>query len=226
MPLRLGDGTSIGSIRLGNGTSIGEVRRGDGTVLWSSGPEPTIIDDFEDGDISEYSGGTADMDVTEAAAQEGTYGLQPTVNSYVQIDSQPGDGLNYYPQQGDAVEWYVNSGDTYGVFIWGAQNAGDIPYYARPRPDNGVLEVILDGTTYTANYSFSADTWYNMRLEWDDGSTFGGAAGDQTVTAYDMSGNELVSISENDNTYSSGGIGISFGDVDGMVDYIRKTNTA
>lgn len=224
MPIRLGDGSSIGSIRLGDGSAIGEVRLGDGSVIWSSGGGPTIIDDFEDNDLTEYSGDTGGMSTTTAAAQHGTYGLENTGGGYLQIGSQPGDGLNYYPQQGDAVEWYVNPASTYSIFMWGTQAIGDVTYYARPRPDNNVLELELNGTTYSTAQTFSDNTWYQMRLEWDDGATFGGTAGDHTVYVYDMSGNQLVSISENENTYSSGGVEMSSAEAGGMIDYVRKTN--
>jgi hypothetical protein len=191
-------------------------------VAYDPGAKP--VADFET-DLSAWSGDTADYALTTTAAQHGDTGLDAQTNSYVQIDSQPGDGLNYYPQQGDAIEWYMNPGDLYGLVIWGAQNAGDVTYYGRPRVDNDVLQLVLDGTTHEVAQTFDARTWYQFRLEWDDGSTFGGSAGDMTLYAFDMDGNELASLTANDTTYTSGGVGVAVADLDGMADYIRKTNT-
>jgi len=42
-PIRDGSGDSIGSIRLGDGTEISEVRTGAGDVLFSAGPESTLL---------------------------------------------------------------------------------------------------------------------------------------------------------------------------------------
>jgi len=42
-PIREGSGDSIGSIRLGDGSEISEVRTGAGDVLFSAGPESTLL---------------------------------------------------------------------------------------------------------------------------------------------------------------------------------------
>ena len=42
-PIRDGSGSSIGSIRLGDGSEISEVRTGAGDVLFSAGPESTLL---------------------------------------------------------------------------------------------------------------------------------------------------------------------------------------
>jgi len=42
-PIRDGSGSSIGNIRLGDGTEISEVRTGAGDVLFSAGPESTLL---------------------------------------------------------------------------------------------------------------------------------------------------------------------------------------
>jgi len=74
-PIREGSGDSIGSIRLGDGTEISEVRTGAGDVVFSG---TTVIESFEDNDISNYSGSVSDFQITSSPVFDGDFALEET----------------------------------------------------------------------------------------------------------------------------------------------------
>jgi len=78
-PIRDGSGNSIGAIRLGDGTEISEVRTGAGDVLFSAGPDDSLVSRWEfeqdvtdsvDGNNGVLTGGTFTTD-----NQVGTFAL-------------------------------------------------------------------------------------------------------------------------------------------------------
>lgn len=74
-----------------------------------SGPSSTIIDDYERGDITPYSGRTSSYSVNTNGVIEGTYALSydPDTGSDEKIYSEPGDGLQNYPEKGDTIAFYI-----------------------------------------------------------------------------------------------------------------------
>lgn len=72
-----------------------------------------IIDDWEDNDNNEYyipsSSGGETTNTSSSLVAGSTYGL--FCNGPVQLFSQPGDGLPYYPRRGDQFEFYVEATD-------------------------------------------------------------------------------------------------------------------
>lgn len=175
----------------------------------------TMIDSFEDGDISEYGDGDGTLSayaVTQdsTVAVDGDYYLEATDASFHTVFSET--GLNAYPQQGD--EWNVwmrvddaGSSNSYAGHYFGTGNDSD-EYWTRIRPDSNEFNLDLaNGTTLSASATIDLATWYRIRHRWDDGSTFGGNAGDITATLFDASDTQLAELSGNDTQYSSGGIG-------------------
>lgn len=96
--------------------------------------------------------------------------------------SKPGDGLNYYPQPGDTWTWTGRGGESSGIFInaFGCQEypfAGDGTQVANcydiamdirndefeiRRHENDGLSTVLE----TASVTLSADTSYDIEVEW------------------------------------------------------------
>lgn len=217
------DGTGVSTVTI-DGQEVEQITV-DGDVVYSA---VTIVDDFESGSLdSSYSGDTGVFTVTTNNAIEGTYRLEQTTDSYSQIQST--SGLNAYPQQGDEFRVWLRTGShsvsaPYTIAFFGMQDSNNY-YFVRLHENDGDFEVESESTVIdTANQSYTTNTWYEIRVRWDDGLTFGGSAGDITVDLYDDTGTNLNTISGNDTSYTSGGIGWGGSDVDSGFDYNRITN--
>lgn len=186
-------------------------------------PQQTI-DDFEDGDIGEYtSGERSAFSATTNNPQSGSYSLESQSDgSDIRMWSNEGNGLPHYFQQGDEWEFYVQT-DTVNSDIWGvcghmfgAQSNGG-RYRARVRwHDNAIQLRGTDGNGNTigsqivdCTFSLQANTWYRIKVRWDDGDTFSGTAGEMQATIYDANSSDSTTVEFTDNTYTSGGIGWS-----------------
>lgn len=151
----------------------------------------TIIDDFEDEDISEYSGDTGSFSVTSGAAQKGSFGLEvvgsggPAINHRISSSS----GLNYYPKEGDTLKYYINSENPSdvsrsGVVINRKDNNNKI--FAGLKGENLGVESMVggtwDGSSQTTAIA-SANTWYYVKIDWTSDS--------YKASLHDLDGNKL-----------------------------------
>lgn len=202
MPIRKGDGVSLAP----NG--IQEVRKGDGTVIYSASTV-TTVDDFEDGDIAEYSGDTGAMTVQTGTVYSGSYALQlDTDGTFKELVSAT--GLNAYPQAGDIFEAYhrlggVNDGPVYN-FGTQAENRNDCYQVGmRGNDDTFVIHEISGGNATSLGstsvpFSNHANEWLNSVTEW-------GSDGTITITIYDSTNTEIGNLTVTSTAYTSGGIG-------------------
>lgn len=175
-----------------------------------------IIEDFEDGDISEYSGDKGAFTVVEdsSEAPEGNYYLSSSGVNNAAISST--SGLESYPQQGETFSVYLKAMSTSdgsgqpGV-IWAAQGeygwsnrnwyylslqvggSGMSLYYSSGGTNQSVI-----ASTGTSN--LQSDHWYRVKIFW-------GTDGTMECTLFDENENELGALSAKDNNYSSGGFG-------------------
>ncbi len=178
-----------------------------------NGPGVGVIDDFEDGEISEYSkfDDTGSFSVQTGTVHDGTQALQGNVttasppNDYIYSSS----GLHRYPQAGDTFEFWVrgeptNSSSTIPAVLFGGNDQSDCYcYWIRPADDIIRLDVVSGGNRTllaSRSVSLSASTWYRGVVEWGDGGLI-------TCRVFDGDGTELANISANDSTYSGGGFG-------------------
>lgn len=168
------------------------------------------IDSFEDGDISEYGGDTADYAVNTGAASDGTQSLEgSTPNTGIASTT----GLPTYPAQDD--NFLCNYGDADNAnnvarFIWAAQAESGNPdgYYIENKPaggDSGTKLYKVDGGTHTelasdpntADPRGSIDDHFDVTWE-SDGS----------ITGENYEGGTLIAtVNATDTTFTSGGIG-------------------
>lgn len=170
-----------------------------------------VIDDFEDGDLSEYPSSSS-FSVDQSIVHDGSYAL--SVSSAGNLSST--SGLANYPSQGDTFTfWYYPEGQfsDFG-FVFAAQSeVGDadgsenIPgYYAFFSLYNGNIQIDEVGTDFavltlaSGSASLSSNNWYKGEVHW-------ATNGEITFTVYDSSGNQLQSITATSDTYSSGGVG-------------------
>lgn len=162
-----------------------------------------IIDDFEDGDISEYSGNTDLYDVSKTKPHDGTYSLTPNT-AYAEIRSS--SGLANYPSHGDTWEFWIyifdGFNDYFSVYFANQSNSNtDDGYDVIMQPNNAVLLRLWEAGGYT---ELASDTstlpqpeWCKVIVDWQDTIT---------ITVEDSSGTQVAQCSATDTTYSSGGI--------------------
>jgi len=215
-PIRDGSGSSIGSIRLGDGSEIAEVRTGAGDVVFSSGP--TIVDDFEDNDLSEYTKGfggfigggvSSGVGIINSPVFEGSHALKVSNSSGLFSTS----GLANYPSQGDTfqVRQYIDAGtQQQSIIAFGVQDANNC-YALAVNNTNSALRLfnLVSGSAtieFQKSFTYPTEEWLKVQVEWSSSNI--------TATVFDSSGTELISGSAQDNTYTSGGIGFAEGKSD------------
>ncbi|MFC6734526.1 hypothetical protein [Haladaptatus sp. GCM10025893] len=166
-----------------------------------------IVDDFEDGDLSEYSfnQGASGASVVTSPVFSGTKVLEIDGTNTEMISTT---GLYAYPAVGNTFSYWIRTTDgaedinlSYGV------QDHDNRYYIRVDVVNNdlILSRYEDATTYqlasdSSGYTLSEDSWYEIEVEWR-------GDGRHIVTLYDDSTTEIARVSATDLTWSSGGIG-------------------
>jgi hypothetical protein len=190
----------------------------------------TILDSFEDGDISEYTGDTGDWSV----AQDG--------DSYhdghrLEMGGSFGDsiiistsGLDYYPSQGDTFgTWcktpYQNS--RHHMFLFGVQDSSNYYEVRYNTVVGGTNEILINkvegGSSTTLASTTQVDPTFgkyeNIEVAW-------GTDGSIDVTIYNVGAGaaDHATLSATDTTFTSGGIGFgadySSEDPDGIFDLL------
>lgn len=170
----------------------------------------SIIDDFDDGDLSEYTvyrQGPASVVSSPTYSGAGALKIDGTSTDVVSMS-----GLPDYPEAGDTfstrVRWTSNAN---GVqFAYGIQTYveySDQEYYfvnIRPDADQIVLKRYdLNGKhklDKNFNVGLSADTWYELEVDWQTDGT-------HTITLFDESGSQVTQLSATDSTWTDGGVG-------------------
>lgn len=192
----------------------------------------TTIDDFEDGDIAEYSDETGSYAVTTTSPLNGSYRLEgttPTGGGGVTIRST--SGLNYYPAQGDTFRYnfQFSQTDQLQAILFGA-TSGDTGLNGTYRVD-----ATIDSSKWTLHHmstsgtntelasdtsvSYSTGVAYEGEVKWASDGTI-------TCTLFDDTGAQKSQISATDTTLTSGGVGwrsYDFNDQSTIVhDFARK----
>lgn len=192
-------------------------------------PREIVIDDFEDGGLSEYQYDTGYFTTQSTTVKEGSSALEVTSGTNVHISSF--SGLNYYPSEGDTFRWWgrTSNHDRYLLFYFGAQEGtGGVD----DRPDgyaaywdfsnnNLHFRIRQNGSNTrlaSTNISWAADTWYQGEVQW-------GSDGTTTLRVLDETGSEIGSpITATDSTFTSGGITWQTSGIQGpkYMDYARR----
>jgi len=173
----------------------------------------TVIDDFEDGDITEYGGDTASFQTVASptCATGSSTALEGASNVSAAHRIFSTGGLNAYPQPGDTIEFHFNpqdsesqSGFFYGHSSETVVDDGYEWFYAPSqnamqlfRADNGSFTK-LGGTTVTV----TPGACHRVTIEWAVG-------GNHTLTLFEPDGTQSGQFTVTDSTYSNKGIGFS-----------------
>lgn len=176
-----------------------------------------FIDDFENGDLSNYSGDTANFAVQTNNVYEGTYSLEATSDGAgYTIYSM--SGLNYYPQAGDTFQFQMYTTDTDNAgtggnslrigFRWCVQSSSEASFYAamiKPADDDIQLRVSNSGnltTLASATYEGS-----NYSGEWLRPWVSHATDGTISYDLYDSTDALIASCNATDTSFTSGGAG-------------------
>ena len=193
----------------------------------------SVVDDFEDGDISEYSGDTAAWTVVQNNVEQGDFALQKDApDSFGEsIWSLPGDGLQNYPQANSDIAVLVREeGGVIPVFAFALEDdAGTIKGYGVQYEFNEEISLrriddLSEFSATTLDSDSTIDTnsgeWYYILIERESDL--------KEVTLFDLDDNPVSeTISTTDTTYDTDeGIGFSnftsISDTDQTVfDYVR-----
>jgi len=171
----------------------------------------SIIDDFEDGDMSEYGVTLNNVQTVQSPVLFGSYSAKISGNAKAASTS----GLEYYPSQGDKFSFYAynpsSTADVNEMVTFGLQDENNF-YGASFSRSNNLIRLFKDGDTGNeivaeVSVSLSLDTWYEMEVEWYTN-------GDITLIVYEVDQStgsrqsQIGSLTHNDTTYTSGGIGL------------------
>ena len=202
------DGTwsEVATVEDGNGTER-PVYRWDGSQWVQIFPTTTAItiDNFDDGDIAEYTENGGTWTVQTNTVESGTHALKGE-GGFGYLYS--GTGLNDYPRPGDTWEYYpriendINIQSLVGFGITSDRSDG---YIINLRSDSSDFELIKrsggNQTTLVSDTSvnYSLDVYYRVEVSW-------GSSGDISVTLFDGSDNQMTSISATDTEHDRDGI--------------------
>lgn len=177
-----------------------------------------VIDDFEDNDISEYSGDTSLFNTGSTFAYGGGFGLDAAGNE----SARATDGIardDITVQQGQNIRFmqYVDttagSGDEvctlFGVQAPVTTNQNYAICFDQFGTDRISIVKDVENTEFTGTILASSTAtfttgWYEVLIDWQTNDTIG-------VTVFEESSGSVVATSSaTDASYSSGGIGFTF----------------
>jgi hypothetical protein len=169
---------------------------------------PVIIDNFEDGDLSEYSeyvsGSNTYKDVVNSPVYNGSNSLFLNADNWDSILIESTSGLPVYPKPGDTVIAYLridNSGARHQL-RFGGSNRNNCFAVELSYPDQMASikkhESGSQSTLSDSSFSFNVNTWYKLEINWS-------TSGNIDFTVYDASSDStMASVQATDGTYSSG----------------------
>jgi subtilisin family serine protease len=162
------------------------------------------IEDFDDGDISDYTSIGVGAIVSAAAAHDGPFGLE---TSSFQTDWVYRDDADVQVAPGDVISVWVQASGFLGgraYFGFGASAAGTYSLVMAPNTGELIIQRnigLFDFFNLAAvPQAWSLDQWYRFEVEWGDG-------GNITGRLFDSDGTTLLNtVSAVDTTFTSGGI--------------------
>ena len=203
------------------------------TTTSSSTQTFTAADDFDDGNISEYTGDTGLFTAGGSFAYGGGFGLDTSGFE----GSRATDGIfrsDVTVSQGEIIRYkqYVDTGvgsSDEACTLFGVQNPGtDNLNYAVCLEQFGVdrMSLVKDaestdtygGVTVLASTTVTYATgWYSVEIDWQTDDTI-------DVTLFDSSGTVAATTTATDATYTSGGIGVTYWGFNGGWDSFTSQN--
>jgi alpha-glucosidase len=175
--------------------------------LGRSSSKSKILDNFESGDISRYSGDTNAFSVVSSLAYEGDNSLKFDANGrgvITSLDTSTSSGNSYdfriySPGNDDGIGGILlgvqgeTGGDSLSAYKLGLSDRNENMYIYRV--ENGSQTRLAE-----SGISVPTDEWVRGVVNW-------GIDGTLTLSFYDSNSNEIETISATDTTFESGGYG-------------------
>lgn len=195
----------------GGGLALGGIGLSE-TEIESARAATTIIDDFEDGSLSEYNHDTTRSGRAEIVSSssnptyDGSYAMAIS-NEIAELIST--SGLAAYPAAGDTFSYRIRgSGGANDLNLsYGVQDHNNRYFVRVDIANNDLMLARYQSGSITwlnknsGGFTLSQDTWYEVEVAWS-------GSGDHTATIYDGSGSQVAQVSASgDSTWTSGGIG-------------------
>ena len=224
------DGSQVSGITI-DGSAVQEVTV-DGTVVFTSSGV-TVLEDFNDQDLSDWTGATADWNFSTSTVKEGTASTYQ-VNSSSGSDAIRDESASV--AQGDVIRWYAriasNSVPDGNVFCgYGVQSGGSASdFYSSTDVYAAVLsyessEIELrrydsgspSGTAFASqSVTPPTDEWLTVTVAWNGDNT-------HEMWVHDSSGSQVANTSGSDSTWTSGGLALaSDDDSEGVNQYVDE----
>lgn len=175
--------------------------------------ETSVIDSFEDGSISEYSGDTGNFSTVSTDSYHLDNSLACSAAAESVITSTT--GLDTYPEKGDSFSWHMkttslsDADDAKAGMHFGVQDSNNY-YTARVNYDDRKLFFTerVGGTFNIVDESdlgsgFEADRWDRFEVQWGDTVTLTAVSGDEDSTMASLS----IPYTSFDTLWNSGGAG-------------------
>ena len=167
------------------------------------------IDDYSDGDISEYTGDTGAFNVQTSTTHPDGNGFAVKGTAGTTLHQVYATGDAYTVSQGDKIRYTINLGS--GASEWAglafaaqSSNPSGNQYRVMFTKSNAVEFTKFSGGTSTVlnstSFAQSGETWYTVTIDWEE-------TGEMQVYINDTAGNVLGSMTVTDTMYASGGIG-------------------
>jgi len=181
-----------------------------------------LIDDFEDGDLSAYSGDTGSASIATTNAYEGDNALQLDATAGAHVYD---DGILL--DQGTTLHGHARpTAGTVPIhtFAIQADNAGNYYQVAFDEAADEVrLEVVQNDsvidTVDTASIAINAGAYYEAEIDWNITDNIG-------ITVKDAAEEELGTLGGVDDTYQEGAAGFKSGDANGTKNFDFYTTSA
>ena len=171
----------------------------------------TVIDNFEDGNNSEYSGDTAEFTVVGSSAYERTYRLEASDPTNGKTDAGGMYNNSATVSQGETLRFlkYIDTGSGSAdevCTLFGTQNqtqnyAVCLELFGVDRISiaQDVLHRDTSGTVLASTTVTYSTGWYEVEVDW--------ATDDSISVTLSKDGSVVATTSTTDTSYSSGGIG-------------------
>jgi hypothetical protein len=177
-------------------------------VWYGNRATETVVDDFEDGDISEYTGTTSGWSVTTGDQVNGQESLLADWNSSDRTIGST-SGLATYPTRGDVWRFHCRMNDPgssnvqrAGMHFIGTDTSNSYAVELNGFTPNFRISDFTGGTQSTLQSTSQSytDQWYEVEVDTSSGN-------DITCTLYDAGGTQQAQITATDSDHSGGLVG-------------------
>jgi hypothetical protein len=171
----------------------------DGQTVFTSG----IIDDFEDGNLTEYSGDTGDFSVSGGTVHSGSFALSISADIAGEIFrtdfGATGKTFEYYMRTDDFSEFHLGSGTNPG-------SNGYLFQFFQPGSELSIINQSTGNTLFKGTFisNMSGSTFYRIVIDYKVNGN------DITVTAFDGA-TQVATTTVTDSTSNPKGIAFSGG---------------